>query len=348
MASARSDPGVLPQRQVRVIGQGPGCTGNDRPHPRPARPLRRAAGTRAHPPQPRRDRGGAGGRHAGRRGTCRAVSEPSSRACRLIGLDRDPDALWTAGERLARFGDRVVMVQARYDAIAGAVDGPVDGVLFDLGVSSMQLDRPERGFSYAVDAPLDMRMDPDCRADGRRHRQHLRRGSAGRHPAPVRRGALRPAHRRATGPSSRGAPVPPHRRTGRAALPGDPRPGPAHRRASGQADLPGAAHRGERRAGLVARCVARRAGRAGARRTHRRDGLPVAGRPDRQERLQPGDVVADAAGAAGRTARPPAAVRGVDARRREGRCRRGGAQSTQRVGAAAGTGKLGVAGKGDS
>ncbi len=79
---------------------------------------------------------------------------------RLVGLDRDPDALWTAGERLARFGDRVVMVQARYDAIAGAVDGPVDGVLFDLGVSSMQLDRPERGFSYAVDAPLDMRMDP--------------------------------------------------------------------------------------------------------------------------------------------------------------------------------------------
>ncbi|MFZ0831786.1 MAG: 16S rRNA (cytosine(1402)-N(4))-methyltransferase RsmH [Mycobacterium sp.] len=79
---------------------------------------------------------------------------------RLVGLDRDPDALLTAGERLARFGDRVEMVQARYDAIARAVAGPVDGVLFDLGVSSMQLDRPERGFSYAADAPLDMRMDP--------------------------------------------------------------------------------------------------------------------------------------------------------------------------------------------
>jgi 16S rRNA (cytosine1402-N4)-methyltransferase len=81
---------------------------------------------------------------------------------KVIGLDRDPDALWIAGERLARFGDRVVMVKARYDAIAGVVDGPVDGVLFDLGVSSMQLDRPDRGFSYAADAPLDMRMDPDA------------------------------------------------------------------------------------------------------------------------------------------------------------------------------------------
>jgi len=79
---------------------------------------------------------------------------------KLIGLDRDPNALWTAGERLARFADRVVVVKARYDAIARAVDGPVAGVLFDLGVSSMQLDRSERGFSYAVDAPLDMRMDP--------------------------------------------------------------------------------------------------------------------------------------------------------------------------------------------
>jgi 16S rRNA (cytosine1402-N4)-methyltransferase len=79
----------------------------------------------------------------------------------VIGLDRDPDALWTAGERLARFGKRVVMVKTRYDGIAAATSGsPVDAVLFDLGVSSMQLDRPERGFSYAADAPLDMRMDP--------------------------------------------------------------------------------------------------------------------------------------------------------------------------------------------
>lgn len=85
----------------------------------------------------------------------------------LIGLDRDPDALAIAGPRLARFGDRVSLVRSRYDGIAGALrecglpaTGSVDGVLFDLGVSSMQLDTPQRGFSYAQDAPLDMRMDP--------------------------------------------------------------------------------------------------------------------------------------------------------------------------------------------
>ena len=87
---------------------------------------------------------------------------------RLIGLDRDPDALWIAGERLARFGDRVMLVRTRYDGIeavlaeTGYWASKVDGVLFDLGVSSMQLDRTERGFSYAADAPLDMRMDPDA------------------------------------------------------------------------------------------------------------------------------------------------------------------------------------------
>ncbi|WP_170981257.1 16S rRNA (cytosine(1402)-N(4))-methyltransferase RsmH [Mycolicibacterium sp. CR10] len=84
---------------------------------------------------------------------------------RLIGLDRDPDALRIAGERLAPFADRITLVRTRYDGIDDAVaacGGPgaqVDGILFDLGVSSMQLDRPERGFSYSTDAPLDMRMD---------------------------------------------------------------------------------------------------------------------------------------------------------------------------------------------
>ncbi|HYZ70010.1 MAG TPA: 16S rRNA (cytosine(1402)-N(4))-methyltransferase RsmH [Mycobacterium sp.] len=87
---------------------------------------------------------------------------------RLIGLDRDPDALWIAGERLAQFGDRVVLVRTRYDGIEGALaetsygTSQVHGILFDLGVSSMQLDRTARGFSYAADAPLDMRMDPDA------------------------------------------------------------------------------------------------------------------------------------------------------------------------------------------
>jgi 16S rRNA (cytosine1402-N4)-methyltransferase len=86
---------------------------------------------------------------------------------RLIGLDRDHDAIDIAAGRLARFGNRATLVQARYDAIPdaiaeidGAAAGSINGVLFDLGVSSMQLDTAERGFSYAREAPLDMRMDP--------------------------------------------------------------------------------------------------------------------------------------------------------------------------------------------
>ncbi|WP_191639758.1 16S rRNA (cytosine(1402)-N(4))-methyltransferase RsmH [Microbacterium lushaniae] len=82
---------------------------------------------------------------------------------RLIGLDRDTDALRIAGERLAVFGDRVTLVHTVYDGIAEAVASAgvrrVDGILFDLGVSSLQLDVADRGFAYAKDAPLDMRMD---------------------------------------------------------------------------------------------------------------------------------------------------------------------------------------------
>src|SRR4051794_30620660 len=81
----------------------------------------------------------------------------------LVGIDRDPEALRLAGERLAGFGDRVQLVHAVYDEIADVVSrlgrGPVQGVLLDLGVSSLQLDEDDRGFAYRVDAPLDMRMD---------------------------------------------------------------------------------------------------------------------------------------------------------------------------------------------
>jgi len=86
---------------------------------------------------------------------------------RLVGLDRDPEALALAGARLAPYADRITLVHSRYDGIPAALESaglaPTDSVraiLFDLGVSSMQLDEAERGFAYRVDAPLDMRMDP--------------------------------------------------------------------------------------------------------------------------------------------------------------------------------------------
>jgi len=81
----------------------------------------------------------------------------------VVGIDRDPDALTIARERLARFGDRVTFVHADYRSLREVLDSmgrpTVDGVLVDLGVSSMQLDEAERGFSFRQDGPLDMRMD---------------------------------------------------------------------------------------------------------------------------------------------------------------------------------------------
>jgi len=78
---------------------------------------------------------------------------------RLIGVDRDPEAVEIATERLARFGARFSAVVTRFSQVPA--ENRVDGVLYDLGVSSMQLDRPERGFSYRAGGPLDMRMGPE-------------------------------------------------------------------------------------------------------------------------------------------------------------------------------------------
>ncbi len=82
---------------------------------------------------------------------------------RAVGIDRDTEALTLASQRLQRYADRVTLVHAVYDEFARVVDelgiATVDAALFDLGVSSVQIDHTDRGFAYAVDAPLDMRMD---------------------------------------------------------------------------------------------------------------------------------------------------------------------------------------------
>jgi 16S rRNA (cytosine1402-N4)-methyltransferase len=84
-------------------------------------------------------------------------------AARAVGIDRDTEALALAGERLAGYGDRFTGVHAVYDELPAVLHDlglhTVDAVLFDLGVSSLQLDEADRGFAYRHDAPLDMRMD---------------------------------------------------------------------------------------------------------------------------------------------------------------------------------------------
>lgn len=83
----------------------------------------------------------------------------------LVGVDRDADAIAVAGDRLSEFGERVVLAHDNFSNIKGILENAglftADGILFDLGVSSYQLDNAERGFTYRFDAPLDMRMSRD-------------------------------------------------------------------------------------------------------------------------------------------------------------------------------------------
>ncbi len=110
----------------------------------------------------------SGGRYVdctvGAGGHAAAILDASAPDGRLLGLDRDEEALALAARRLSSFGQRFVLRHAPFSRVRAVVqdvfDGPVDGLLADIGVSSMQLDRPERGFSFAREGPLDMRMDP--------------------------------------------------------------------------------------------------------------------------------------------------------------------------------------------
>ncbi len=84
----------------------------------------------------------------------------------FFGLDQDPDALILARERLALFGTKVHLIRGNFREMQSLIDlESIEGIFLDLGVSSMQLDRPEKGFSFSKDGPLDMRMDPTADLD---------------------------------------------------------------------------------------------------------------------------------------------------------------------------------------
>ena len=239
-------------------------------------------------------------------GHAEAILERCPQA-RVIGLDRDEEALALSRERLARFGDRFVGVHAVYDDIAAVLaeqaEGTALGILFDLGVSSLQLDEPERGFAYRHDAPLDMRMDQSTgitaadvlntysHGDLARILEDLRRGALRRpdrlgHRARAREGAV---HR--LGPARRAAP---RRRARRLA---------AQRWPPGQAHLPGPAHRGQRRARGVAARGDRRHRGARPGRPDRRAVVPLARGPHHQAGVRRRRAQPHPARDAGRAAR---------------------------------------------
>ena len=110
----------------------------------------------------------SGGRYAdctlGAGGHAWGILQASTPNGELLGLEVDPQAFELAGERLGEFGERAHLVRVSYETLGEQLKKlgwqNVDGVLFDLGVSSMQLDTPNRGFSFLYEAPLDMRFDP--------------------------------------------------------------------------------------------------------------------------------------------------------------------------------------------
>ena len=260
-----------------------------------------------------------------------------------VGIDRDTEALALAGERLAAYGDRFTGVHAVYDELPRRARRPrarprVDAVLFDLGVSSLQLDEAERGFAYRHDAPLDMRMDQSAGITAAEVLNTYDAADLERILRELRRGAVRPPDRRRHRPRARAASrSPPRPGSSSCCKKAIPAASPEERRPPGQAHLPGAADRGQRRAG----------GAGSARCRAAVDALAVGGRiavlayHSLEDRLTKQRVRRGAprgthpAGPAGRAARARAVPAAAHPRGRGAQRRREGRQPPRRVGPAA-------------
>ena len=171
---------------------------------------------------------------------------------RFIAIDRDPTVrpYFEGFRRHAGVQSRFLRGEASVVLDQLAENGVhADAILLDLGVSSMQIDRPERGFSYAADAPLDMRMDPTAELSAAELVNEASERELTTIFRQLRRGALREADRARDRPPPEEAADRAHRRPRRDHPRGDPRAGALRRRASGEARLPGAADRRQRRAG---------------------------------------------------------------------------------------------------
>ncbi|MBW8058282.1 MAG: 16S rRNA (cytosine(1402)-N(4))-methyltransferase RsmH [candidate division NC10 bacterium] len=109
-------------------------------------------------------------------GHAEAILEAAGPPCRVVGIDRDPEAIRVAAGRLGRFGDRVRLVREDFRELPRLVSElrleGLNGVLFDLGVSSLQIGDPSRGFSFSIEGPLDMRMDRESGAPAARELLH--------------------------------------------------------------------------------------------------------------------------------------------------------------------------------
>ena len=225
----------------------------------------------------------------------------------LVGIDRDPQALALAGDRLAAHAGRTHLVHAVYDELARVLDSldlaAVDGVLFDLGVSSLQLDEAGRGFAYSQDAPLDMRMDPTRGITAAEVLNTYAAADLARILRVYGEERFAAAHRAAIVRERAKAPFDTSARLVELVRGRDPGAGAAHRGQPREEDVPGAAHRGKRRAGGAGRGGAGGPRRARAGRPDRGAVLPLAGGPPGQAGVRRAGAVAGTGRPAGRTGR---------------------------------------------